>query len=92
MNGFVKSGLTLALTLCGCGTAYAHAHLLQSAPAAGMVVTAAPGVLRLDFRKACSLGSPGSPCAARAVPSSPRATPGLHRTTTRSCLCLCRGR
>jgi hypothetical protein len=34
MNGFVKSGLTLALTLCACGTAYPHAHLLQSAPTA----------------------------------------------------------
>ena len=39
MNGFLKSGLTLALTLCACGTAYAHAHLLQSAPAADAVVT-----------------------------------------------------
>ena len=59
MNGFVKSGLTLALTLCGCGTAYAHAHLLQSAPAAGMVVTAAPGVLRLDFSEGLQLGFTG---------------------------------
>jgi methionine-rich copper-binding protein CopC len=45
MNGFVKSVLTLALTLCACGTAYAHAHLLQSAPTADAVVTAAPNVL-----------------------------------------------
>jgi hypothetical protein len=30
MNGFVKSGLTLALALCACGTAYPNAHLLQS--------------------------------------------------------------
>ena len=59
MNVFVKSGLTLALTLCGCGTAYAHAHLLQSAPAAGMVVTAAPGVLRLDFSEGVQLGFTG---------------------------------
>jgi methionine-rich copper-binding protein CopC len=59
MSGFVKSGLTLALTLCGCGTAYAHAHLLQSAPAAGMVVTAAPGVLRLDFSEGVQLGFTG---------------------------------
>ena len=43
MNGFVKSGLTLALTLCACSTAHAHAHLLQSAPAADAVVTAGPG-------------------------------------------------
>ena len=56
MNGFVKSGLTLALILCGCGMAYAHAHLLQSAPAAGTVVTAAPGVLRLDFSEGVQLG------------------------------------
>ena len=42
MNGFVKSGLTLALTLCACGTAYAHAHLLESPPATDAVVTA-PG-------------------------------------------------
>jgi hypothetical protein len=27
MNGFVESGLTLALTLCAGGAAYAHAHL-----------------------------------------------------------------
>src|ERR1700730_10803719 len=59
MNGFVKSGLTLALTLCGCGTAYAHAHLLQSAPAAGMVVTAAPRALRLDFSGGVQLGFTG---------------------------------
>ena len=59
MNGFIKSGLTLALTLCGCGAAYAHAHLLQSAPAAGMVVTAAPGVLRLDFSEGVQLGFTG---------------------------------
>ena len=56
MNGLAKSGLTLALTLCGCGTAYAHAHLLQSAPAAGTVVTAAPGALRLDFSEGVQLG------------------------------------
>jgi methionine-rich copper-binding protein CopC len=43
MNAFVKSGLTLALTLCAFGTAYAHAHLLESAPAADAVVMAAPG-------------------------------------------------
>jgi hypothetical protein len=43
MNGFVKSGLTLALTLCACSTAYAHAHLLESAPAADAVVMAASG-------------------------------------------------
>jgi len=59
MNGFVKSGLTLALTLCACSTAYAHAHLLQSAPAAGTVVTAAPGVLRLDFSEGVQLGFTG---------------------------------
>jgi copper resistance protein C len=59
MNGFVKSGLTLALTLCGCGTAYAHANLLHSAPAAGTVVTAAPGVLRLDFSEGLQLGFTG---------------------------------
>jgi methionine-rich copper-binding protein CopC len=59
MNGFVKSGLTLALTLCACGTAYAHAHLLQSAPAADAVVTAAPDVLRLDFSEGIQLGFTG---------------------------------
>ena len=59
MNGFVKSGLTLALTLCASSTAYAHAHLLQSAPAAGTVVTAAPGVLRLDFSEGVQLGFTG---------------------------------
>jgi hypothetical protein len=59
MNGFVKSGRKLALTLCGCGTAYAHAHLPQSAPAAGKVVTAAPGVLRLDFSEGVQLGCTG---------------------------------
>ena len=59
MNAFVKSGLTLALTLCTCGTAYAHAHLLQSAPAADVVVTAAPDVLRLDFSEGIQLGFTG---------------------------------
>jgi methionine-rich copper-binding protein CopC len=59
MYGFVKSGLTLALTLCGCGTAYAHAHLLQSVPPAGAAVTAAPGVLRLDFSEGLQLGFTG---------------------------------
>jgi copper resistance protein C len=59
MNGFVKSGLTLALTVCACSTAYAHAHLLQSAPAAGTVVTAAPGVLRLDFSEGLQLAFTG---------------------------------
>jgi methionine-rich copper-binding protein CopC len=59
MNGFVKSGLTLALTLCGCGTAYARAHLLQSAPAARTVVTVAPGGLRLDFSEGVQLGFTG---------------------------------
>jgi methionine-rich copper-binding protein CopC len=59
MNGFVKSVLTLALTLCACGTAYAHAHLLQSAPTADAVVTAAPDVLRLDFSEGIQLGFTG---------------------------------
>jgi hypothetical protein len=59
MNGSVKSGLILALTLCGCGTAYAHAHLLQSAPGAGVVATAAPGVLRLDFSEGVQPGFTG---------------------------------
>jgi copper resistance protein C len=59
MNEFVKSGLTLALTLCACGTAYAHAHLLQSAPAADTVVVASPGVLRLDFSEGLQLGFTG---------------------------------
>ena len=59
MNGFVKSGLTLALTLCACSTAYAHAHLLQSTPAPSAVVTAAPGVLRLDFSEGVQLGFTG---------------------------------
>ena len=59
MNGFVKSGLTLALTLCACATAYAHAHLLQSAPAADAVLTAAPDALRLDFSEGIQLGFTG---------------------------------
>jgi methionine-rich copper-binding protein CopC len=59
MNGFVKSGLTLALTLCACGTAHAHAHLLQSAPAADAVVTAAPDVLRFDFSEGVQLAFTG---------------------------------
>jgi copper resistance protein C len=59
MNGFVKYGLALASTLCACGTAYAHAHLLQSAPAADVVVTAAPDVLRLDFSEGIQLGFTG---------------------------------
>ena len=59
MNRFVKSGLTLALTLCTCGTAYAHAHLLQSAPATDAVVTAAPDVLKLDFSEGIQLAFTG---------------------------------
>jgi hypothetical protein len=31
MNGFVKSGLTLVVTLCAGGTAYAHAHFHPNA-------------------------------------------------------------
>jgi methionine-rich copper-binding protein CopC len=59
MNGFVKSGLALALTLCAYSTAYAHAHLLQSAPAADAVATAAPDVLRLDFSEGIQLAFTG---------------------------------
>lgn len=59
MNGFVKSGLALVLTLCACGTAYAHAHLLQTAPAADAVVTAAPDVLKLDFSEGIQLAFTG---------------------------------
>ena len=59
MNGFVKSGLTLALTVCACSTAYAHAHLLQSAPAAGTVITAAPDALRFDFSEGVQLAFTG---------------------------------
>jgi methionine-rich copper-binding protein CopC len=36
-----------------------HTHLLQSAPAAGTVVTAASGVLRLDFSEGVQLGFTG---------------------------------
>jgi copper resistance protein C len=59
MNGFVKSGLSLVLTLCAASTAHAHAHLLQSAPAAGTVATAAPSALRLDFSEGVQLGFTG---------------------------------
>jgi methionine-rich copper-binding protein CopC len=59
MNGFVKTGLTLALVLCVCSKAYAHAHVLQSAPTAGSVVTATPGVLRLDFSEGVQLAFTG---------------------------------
>jgi copper resistance protein C len=59
MNGFVKSGLTLALTLCVCGRAYAHAHLLQSTPAADGVLAASPSTLSLDFSEGVEIGLSG---------------------------------
>jgi methionine-rich copper-binding protein CopC len=79
MNGFVKSGLTLALTLCACGTAYAHAHLFQSTPAADAVVTAAPDVLRLDFSEGIQLGFRGVALHGPAEASLLAGTRSLHQ-------------
>jgi copper resistance protein C len=59
MKGFVKFGLTLAVTLCACSSAFAHAHLLQSTPAAARVITTAPDVLMLDFSEGVQLGFTG---------------------------------
>jgi copper resistance protein C len=75
MNGFVKFGLTLALTLCACGSANAHAHLLHSTPAAGTVITTAPGVLMLDFSEGLQLGFTGATLRGpdRAIVSTGRA-------------------